>query len=174
MKLIVRALAQTEKTGGLFSAAAKPSLWKRFVQGFHAKGLESLPREVQEGLKREAVQQSGGPLSLAAWGPEELAKKILGKERVDRVMWEGVSKPAHSANVILGKGGQKIPFMKGLFTEKKKLPIGPEGKNLYKEVSYPSATAPLTKGLAIATPIVMGVQLDKLLQKRRKNNEADI
>lgn len=136
-------------------------------------GIESLPKQVQKGLELEAKSGKGGPLSLFTMPVEWLAGKAVGKEKVQDAVWKYVQKPSQSIDISLGKGLRKVPGVKGLFTEKRTLPYKTKsGKNVFKEMRYPSITAPATKGMAIATPIVMGVTLDKTIRKYRGEKKS--
>lgn len=142
----------------------------RFLKGFFSKGFKSVPKKVQKGLETEAKEMASGPESFLAFLPQMGLEKLIGKEKVRGAVWRGLSQPAQSVNISAGRQAQKLPGMKWLFTEKRKLPTGVtrKGSRKFEEMEYPSATAPLQKGMALATPVIVGSSIDDWLRGQDK------
>ena len=126
-------------------------------------------RKVWEGLKRHSQEGMGGVDSLFLWPVTAAAKKGFGEKKVREALWKGVGAPTMKADILAGRLGQKIPGMKGLFTETVKVPTGRKGH--YREVSRASGLAPLTKTYGLAAPIVVGAASEKALRELKSKNQ---
>jgi hypothetical protein len=159
--------------GGFFGEMEKQAKAGKVLKKLFHGGFESLPKQVQRGLEAEAKSGAGGPTSLFMMPIEYVAGKAVGKDKVRDAVFKYVQKPGQSVDISAGKLLRKIPGGKRLFTEKRKLPYKTKsGKNVFKEMSFPAATAPATKGMAVATPIVMGLALDKGVKKLRGKDDG--
>jgi hypothetical protein len=126
--------------------------------------------KIMEGLRRSAA--NAGSESFLAAPIVGLANKAFGKGKAQDFMWRNVSKPAMVADMALGEKLQKIPFAKSLFTQKESIPWGHDKLNLSRHIERPSALAPLNKVKNIATPIIVGVGLQKGVHHVRDSIKA--
>ena len=141
------------------------------------KGLGTGPgdpsaRKVWAGLKRHSEEGLGGVDSLFTWPFVAAAEKGFGKKKVRNALWKTVGAPAMKADILAGRLGQKIPGMKGLFTENVKIPTGRQGH--YREISRASGLAPLTKSYGLAAPIVVGVAAEKALRQLKGKDQKSL
>jgi hypothetical protein len=127
---------------------------KLFTRHFGNKGTKVL-----SGLQRGAGE--AGSESFFTAPVMMVSDKIFGKGKAQEKTWKYISKPATVADMAIGEHLQKVPLMEGLFTHKEKIPWGPEKLKLTKEISRPSAIAPLAKVKDIAVPIIVGAGLTK-------------
>lgn len=128
------------------------------------KSVATLPKEVQRGLKSLAVkQEAGGPASFAMWPFQAMFEKALGKKKVEDFMWNRFHRPIQDVNIAMGnkahKFTSKVPGLRSLFLETQTIPVGSKG--LKKDIRMPAFSAPVNKAMGLATPIVMGVALDR-------------
>lgn len=144
------------------------------VGKFFTRGMSTLPKELQKGLKIKAT--SGGvPDSLflmpVTWG----AKKIVGKHKVDKALWRKIHRPATSFDTAAGNVAKdtigKIPGLKNLFVLKQRLPVKRKGERLLKEFERPSITAPLAKGQKIVAPFAIALGAEKMLEGLRNKGK---
>jgi hypothetical protein len=136
------------------------------------KGLGRISPEIAEEMGRQGVREGLGFFASPALG---IAGKLKGKKKVVRLI-KAVQKPALHADVELGyhadKLMQKLPFGKNLFKHEDHLRAG---KNTYKKALRPSITAPLSKTVEVAKPIVFGLAVGKGVEKlkeKRKERKA--
>jgi len=137
---------------------------------FFTRGLKSLPKETQKGLRSTAESGRGGPESFITWLPEALIKKVVGAKKYQNFKWNKLQAPSHSVNIAAGNvvhdAFKRIPGLKSLMLEKHKIPV--KGGKYLKEVKIPSMTAPLSKATAIATPFALGMGGEKALESLRE------
>lgn len=134
---------------------------------FFTRGMSSLPKELQKGLKTKATA-GGVPDSLflmpVTWG----AKKIVGKSKVDKALWRKIHRPATSFDTAAGNVAKdtlgRVPGLKNLFVLKQRLPVKRKGEKLIKEFERPSLTAPLAKAQRIAAPFAVAMGAEKIIK----------
>lgn len=145
------------------------------VGKFLTRGIKSLPKELQEGL-REKAREGGAPDSLFmlpfVWG----AKALKGSDKVDDFLWKTMHRPATSFDTAAGNVAKdtlgRIPGGKNLFNLKQRLPITRKGERLYKEFDRPSLTAPLVKGQRILAPFALGLGAEKVIRQSREGKKT--
>ena len=155
----LRFLSNVAKKKGdkLFPKAEALEPWfKKHVQGAD-------PHKAWKQYQKHVIE--GGDESLLLWPFRALAQKLVKPEtgkRIAHARWKYISKPALKADVALGAQLEKIPLIgKSLFRIKEDIPWG---KGMKKEISRPSALAPLIKVRDLAEPILIGVGLEKGLK----------
>ena len=145
------------------AARKKPLVPKSLVKGITAKGGGHInPQKALEGYKRQAKRR--GIDSFTTFLPTWAAEKMLGKDKVRNAVWKAVSKPALVADTAAGNVLKKIPGAKKLFTTTEKIPWG-KRNDLYRQVQRSSALAPIVKVRQFAAPVIVGVGLEKGIDK---------
>ena len=119
-------------------------------------------KKALKGYRRQA--NDNGLDSITTMLPNWAAKKIFGEKKVNDLVWNKIHRPALSLDTTVGAGLQKIPFAKKLFTSEDTIPWNKSG-DLLKKVERASALAPISKARNIAAPIVLGVAMEKGLDK---------
>lgn len=159
------------------------------------KGMRNLSDDEVErayqGYRSQALRQGGGPDSFLMWpftsaaetigvnkptfrtlSKAEKARRTRRKanrlRKVRGAAWKYMSRPALAADTAAGNVLGKIPGAKGVFTAKEKVPWA---KGLHKEVERSSALAPVTKLRDTAEPIIVGIGLEKGVEKLREAGE---
>lgn len=156
--------------------SVRKSIAARLARFIRPKGLEGLPKEVEKGLRTQSIRESGGPRSFLMWIPRMVTEKSIGRKKVRSGMWKKIDKPIHNINISGGQSmsalTRRVPGLKSLFYETQKIPVKMPGqKNLYREVKIPALTAPASKAMSLATPIVVGVSLEKGVGKLKQFRE---
>jgi hypothetical protein len=143
---------------------------KKKVRDIAYKGMRSLPKDAQDEITKQNVRGGSGfagDLFLTA------VKPMIGKRKVVEII-KAMQKPMLHADSSTGyyadKVMQKSPIGKKLFRMTEHTKAGPGKLNV---VERPSITAPLSKAMGIASPIIVGMEVDKQLKKLegKKNNE---
>lgn len=128
---------------------------KSFAKGIDTKNVE----RAWQGYKSQATEGGGGAESLLLFPAQFAAEKMFGKDRVRNAIWKHISGPALAADTAVGNVLRKTPLVGDrLFRVKENIPW--KGK-LHREVMRSSALGPITKARDIATPIIVGVGLEK-------------
>jgi hypothetical protein len=143
---------------------------KKKVRDIALKGMRSLPKDAQDEIVKQNVRVGTGfigDLLLSA------AKPFIGKRRVVKAIKGMQSAGLHAdstAGYYADKVMQKSPLGKKLFRMTEHTKAGPKKLNV---VERPSITAPLSKAMGIASPIIVGMEVDKQLKKLegKKKNE---
>ncbi len=148
------------------------NFWTGFEKraGLLGSGVKSLSKRVRRGYRSE-MMRSGGIDSIAAWPFIAASKAIAGPKKTYKAinkLHEGALNVDMVAGSIPHKIMQKMPIGKKLFIQRDNVPYG---KGLLKEVDRTSLLAPLVKARDVAAPIALGVALDKVLKKTRKDDE---
>lgn len=129
--------------------------------------LPKTPKLVQEG--RRLAYKDEGSGSLFAWPILAAAKKLKGKERVNRSLYEKYHRPLKNADERLGRLLEKELGTEKLFRQVDVLPTQRTmGKGKHRaliEHETHSATAPLTKAVKVVTPLAATMYAAKLLDK---------
>lgn len=122
--------------------------------------------EIFKGFRSQSIREAGGPLSILAWLPQMGLEKLLGKKRVRKAIWNYVSEPALRADIAAGRVASKMPLIgKKLFLKREFIPTG---KGMQREVERTSLLAPLEKVRGLAKPILIGVGLERGVNKLMK------
>lgn len=144
-------------------------LKKKVRDAFH-KGMRTLPKDAQDEIKKQHVRSGTGfigDLMLSA------AKPFIGKRKVVKAI-KKVQSVGLNTDTSLGyladKIMQKSPYGKRLFRMTEHIKAGPGKLNV---VERPSLTAPLSKAMGVASPIIVGLAVDQQLRKLegKKKNE---
>lgn len=140
-----------------------------FAAGIHGGGDAN---RIFKAYRHQSI--TGGDDSLLMWPIRVLGAKILPKKARYNLMtsgWKMFGEPALRADTYLGSKLEKIPGIgKKLFRIQEDVPWG---RGMKKEVTRSSALAPLVKARNIAEPILVGVGLDKGIQKLRNINKPE-
>lgn len=135
--------------------AALDRVPKSFAKSVDTKNVQ----RAWQGYKTQATEGGGGAESLLLFPAQFAAEKIFGKQRVRDATWKYISGPALAADTAVGNVLRKTPLVgERLFRVKENIPW--KGK-LHREITRSSALGPLTKARDIATPIIVGVGLEK-------------
>lgn len=141
---------------------------KAFAAGVNHKDKEKVLR----GYRSQAIRR--GNDSLVAMLPTALAEKALGKRKVHKALWKHVSEPALRADTAVGNVLAKTPGIGRAFKVKEQIPWG---KGLHKEIERSSALGPLSKLRDVSEPILIGVGLERAINKATgiaKANRGDV
>ena len=133
--------------------------------GFH--GIS--PKKGWAGLEQIAKENSTD--SLVMMPITYIAEKALGKDRVQKALWKGFSKPLQQADVGVGRVLEHLPFGKSLFRQTIKIPVGKPGNGMYKEIEHSSAMAPLIKIKNVAAPFIIAAGMEKGLRSLKEMRE---
>ena len=161
----VRGLAQRIK-----GVAGKAPEW--FRKGFKAdKGIDA--NQAWKAHREKALKNPEDP-SLFMWPARALAEKVMGKKNVGKIrggIFDYFSAPTMAVDTTIGRGLQKIPFSKKLFTVKEKVPVGP---GLEKTVERASAVAPLAKTRDVAEPFLIAAGAERGISALSKKKQDHI
>jgi hypothetical protein len=168
----VRALRATGKAHAQQATRRGLVVPKAFKTGVSSTTPAKLdPAEVYRGFRSQSLREAGGPLSILGWGPQLLAEKMMGKKRVRKAIWKHVSEPALRADIAAGHVFSKTPLVgKKLFRKKEHIPVG---KGLQREVERSSALAPFEKVRDLAEPVLIGVGLEKGVNKAMGHKDSE-
>jgi hypothetical protein len=149
----------------------KEAFMKGFVQKLLGTGTSSLSKRVRVGYRKQVGH--GGPSSFVMWLPLEAASRLpSGVGRKIKRGWQNLELRALDADMIAGGVPHAItkhlPLVKNLFIQKDLVPYG---KGMLKEVERTSLMAPMAKAMEIASPIIVGVEADKALNKWKKDKD---
>ncbi|NDC22584.1 MAG: hypothetical protein EBZ49_00415 [Proteobacteria bacterium] len=135
--------------------------------------FKSMSKRLRAGYRKQTggVSGLGGMLMML---PAELAAKVVGKKaRLARAV-RRANTAALAADTALGKYPHKfmskMPFGKELFVQKDMLPMG---KGIHKEVKRTSVLAPASKLTSVASPVIVGITLDKQMRKLKRKPEQN-
>lgn len=153
-------------------AYSQPLLAKSLggLKRFFTRGLGSLPKQTQRGLKQKALKK-GTPESIALWPAAALAGLVGNKGKVQEKVWKYWTKPSLSADIAAGNIGHSVakhvPGLRTMFLQKQKIPVSVK-KKLYKEVDIPSGFAPAEKAKRFLLPFGVFYAGGKGLEEIRK------
>jgi hypothetical protein len=150
--------------GSIRGVAGKAPNW--FQKGFKATPGGSTAHEAWGAMRSAALKQPDDP-SLFMWPVRAASEKILGKDRTAKIrggLFDYFHAPAMAVDTTLGRGLQKIPFSKNLFTIKEKVPVG---SGMEQTVQRASALAPLAKARDVAEPLLIAAGAERGIQKLR-------
>lgn len=134
--------------------AAKKGVSQFILKGIKGPGKAKKYRQMQESVGTSTESLLG---DIVKWPVE----KLVGKERVQKALWKGYKKPSLHADIALGRGLQKIPGAKNLFTQKEWVRAGPGKKEL---VERASALAPIGKLRKLTEPVIMGLGTEQAIK----------
>lgn len=146
-------------------------------------GFSSLGKHVQRGIRKAVAEEKPWLLSPINY----VAKKMVGKKKVDDFYWKYLQKPTIKADMAGGtlaqKGLDKLTGKKGTFFKEKKLldtsrknssRLGRDSSTGKKEYELPSLMAPVNKAGKVVIPLLGTMKAEEILKKRRKKQGANM
>jgi hypothetical protein len=126
---------------------------------------------------RKAAVKGEGAGSLFLWPAIGAAKKIKGKTKVERALYEKYHRPLKNVDEKLGRLLEKELGTKKLFRQVDVLPtrrtMGKGKHRTLAEVETHSATAPISKAVKAITPLAATLYVADKLNKTGGDNMAD-
>ena len=126
------------------------------------KGKPKITKDLVRHIKKQDPKMSKKDIIRAI----RKQPNIRGAKKVKSFLWNKVQKPALMADIAAGKVlntiARTVSPAEKLFKIKEKVPVG---KGVFKEIERYSALAPGTKAVAVASPFIVGMQLQEWLEK---------
>ena len=130
---------------------------------------------VREG--RRAAFKGEGTGSLFLWPATAAARKIKGKERVSKAMYERYHRPLKNMDEKAGRFLERELGTKKLFRQVDVLPtrrtMGKAKHKALAEIETHSATAPISKAVKTITPLAATLYVAEKMHKTSRDNMAD-
>jgi len=116
-----------------------------------------------------------GTGSIFAWPVQAIARKLKGKSKVDKALYEKLHRPLLNVDEKSGRLLEKEFGTKRLFRQVDVLPTGRKigGQRALIEHERHSATAPLSKVVKAVTPLAAIMYASNLMSKQSQTKTAD-